>query len=1261
MFNPFDSAVRSAQGSFSGSLAERFAVGFVVALALALVTPAASLASGAGSISGTGAETPMTTLNGPHALAAAAAGSSDPAIAPGSGWTEFEFGEVGAVDFAGAFNFTSSSPTVVSVVDSYLCGDEFEVFDNGTSIGRTSQVNGTTCPTPGSADIVGEPETAFTDPAFSKGSFRLGPGSHSVTIVPTVAPWNEGAAYLRVAPGAGSSVPPRVSTFTYCTPRVKPRAMTTEVDFRPCMRVSDAYNGSSATTRSVTPPTNSRRSGGCPSYIAHLFSSLGCEVTKVGHHSSGSGTTDYVTMKLSWATSTDGYAVLITELEEDTLTLSVTTSATGARTVSSAVALDSHQQIVTQLDIGFFACRDVAVASGGTCTRSVSLSTSEQDPAPADAAPPDSASHGTAERDSAPADATPTGEITGKVSDALGEAAIEGIEVCALTSAEEFAGCSSTSPTGEYTISGLATGSYKVEFYGDETCEEDGCTQQNYVTQYYDNGSTFSGAEGVSVTDGGTTSGIDAEMVEGGMITGQVTSASGGAPIEGIEVCALTSREESANCAYTNSSGEYTISGLGAGSYKVEFYSFSNGYLTQYYDDATSFSGAEGVSVTGTGTTSGIDAEMVEGGMITGQVTSASGGAPIAGIEVCALTSAEEFAGCSSTSLTGEYTISGLSTGSYKVEFYSFSNGYLTQYYDDGSSFNEAEGVSVTDGGTTSGIDAEMVEGGKIAGQVTSASGGAPIEGIEVCAESAGDKRSAGCAYTNSNGEYTISGLSTGSYKVEFYGAEACGEDGCTQQNYVTQYYDVASISGAEGVSVTDGGTTSGIDAEMVEGGKIAGQVTSASGGAPIEGIEVCAESASDKGSANCAHTDPTGEYTISSLREGSYKVRFYGAEACGENGCTQQNFITQYYEDEASFSGAEGVSVTGTGTTSGIDARMVEGGMITGKVTSASGGAPIEGIEVCALTSAEEYAGCSYTSSAGEYTIAGLSMGSYEVGFLMSPESGLDYTTQYYNDKFSYSEAEPVSVTAGSATPNIDAELQPATAMAPENTKLPEITGTPAAGDTLNCSIGTWTGTPMPTYTYKWLRDGSPISGDVSSSYKVQPADEGHTLSCEVTATNTAGSKAATSYGVAVPAAKQGVLGAKEGSPNATIADTSLKVGASGKFVVEIICPSGEASCTGTITLRTEHAVGASVRGNVAKRKHKATVLTLASGSFTVTGGQSKKITLHLTAAGRKLLAHNHVLSARVTIVAHDPTGGTHTGQTIVTLRVSKPEHGKH
>jgi hypothetical protein len=124
--------------------------------------------------------------------------------------------------------------------------------------------------------------------------------------------------------------------------------------------------------------------------------------------------------------------------------------------------------------------------------------------------------------------------------------------------------------------------------------------------------------------------------------------------------------------------------------------------------------------------------------------------------------------------------------------------------------------------------------------------------------------------------------------------------------------------------------------------------------------------------------------------------------------------------------------------------------------------------------------------------------------------------------------------------------------------------------------------------------------------------------------------------------------------APDAKLASTSLTVSPSGIVNVKVTCPAGESSCTGTVMLQTLNAViaGATVRQS---KKRKAAILTLASGSFRVAGGQVKTLTLRLSAEARKLLATTHVLRARATIVAHAPTGAKHTTQTIVTLRALK------
>jgi hypothetical protein len=137
--------------------------------------------------------------------------------------------------------------------------------------------------------------------------------------------------------------------------------------------------------------------------------------------------------------------------------------------------------------------------------------------------------------------------------------------------------------------------------------------------------------------------------------------------------------------------------------------------------------------------------------------------------------------------------------------------------------------------------------------------------------------------------------------------------------------------------------------------------------------------------------------------------------------------------------------------------------------------------------------------------------------------------------------------------------------------------------------------------------------------------------------------------------AAKQGVLAAKEASPDAVMASASLQASASGAVTITISCPTGVSSCAGTVTLRTLDAVRA-----VADSKAKPVILTLAAGSFTVPGGGEKRVTLHLSAKARALLARAHQLRVRATILAHSPTGGTHAGQKVVLMRAPKAKLGQ-
>jgi hypothetical protein len=85
-----------------------------------------------------------------------------------------------------------------------------------------------------------------------------------------------------------------------------------------------------------------------------------------------------------------------------------------------------------------------------------------------------------------------------------------------------------------------------------------------------------------------------------------------------------------------------------------------------------------------------------------------------------------------------------------------------------------------------------------------------------------------------------------------------------------------------------------------------------------------------------------------------------------------------------------------------------------------------------------------------------------------------------------------------------------------PVNEAAPTLSGEAVPGEILKCTLGTWDGSPT-SFTYRWLRDGTAIEGPDESSYRLTATDEDHTITCQVTASNGAGSTNALSAEVSV------------------------------------------------------------------------------------------------------------------------------------------------
>src|SRR5262249_40621444 len=106
------------------------------------------------------------------------------------------------------------------------------------------------------------------------------------------------------------------------------------------------------------------------------------------------------------------------------------------------------------------------------------------------------------------AELSPTAKIEGTVKATEDGLGVEEVEVCAYPvspSEENFYECGYSDSDGAYSITGLAPGNYKVEFWP-------GYTGRNLAYQFYDHEVRYSEADVVSVAEGEARGEVDADL-----------------------------------------------------------------------------------------------------------------------------------------------------------------------------------------------------------------------------------------------------------------------------------------------------------------------------------------------------------------------------------------------------------------------------------------------------------------------------------------------------------------------------------------------------------------------------------------------------------------------------------------------------------------------------------------------------------------------------------------------------------------------------
>jgi hypothetical protein len=308
-------------------------------------------------------------------------------------------------------------------------------------------------------------------------------------------------------------------------------------------------------------------------------------------------------------------------------------------------------------------------------------------------------------------------------------------------------------------------------------------------------------------------------------------------------------------------------------------------------------------------------------GSISGTVTDAVTLEPIEEVEVCTFSlGGGEGWDCARTDAAGEYELEGLPEGEYVVEFWAPYLGYATEFYDNKTSWEQADPVAVGSEPVT-GIDAALGPQPGITGTVTRSSDGEPVEEVEVCAWPLNPKvegTSWECGYTQADGTYFV-GLEPGIYRVEFW-------PGGSGQNLALQFYDGKDrIGEGDNVTVEPGERTNGIDAELDPGATISGTVSSATSGVGLEEIRVCSIDAPSSVLWICTWTDPSGHYDLPFHSQGQYKVAFSLTleEWFGEEVWEDDGFATQFWNNQTTLAAANVIPLATGQAVGGIDARL--------------------------------------------------------------------------------------------------------------------------------------------------------------------------------------------------------------------------------------------------------------------------------------------------------------------------------------------------
>jgi len=357
-------------------------------------------------------------------------------------------------------------------------------------------------------------------------------------------------------------------------------------------------------------------------------------------------------------------------------------------------------------------------------------------------------------------------------------------------------------------------------------------------------------------------------------------------------------------------------------------------------------------------------------GSISGILTGNATGDPIAFTRVEIYCSDPYFDAETMSDGAGHYVMTGLEAGTCYARTRN-SLGYIDELWDDIPChgycwMDDGTPIIVVDGAETSGIDFALELAGGIRGTVTDEATGDPLaDGSVHLYDDNGDY--AGSAGSDGQGIYRFNQLMPGIYYAQVY-----------NQDYFDELYDdIPCEDGCDPttgtpITVTSGTLTSGIDFPLQLGGSISGTIIDEATSNPLSGARVYVYDV-DGDYLKSRYTSANGAFVIGDLTTGTYFVKV-----------RKSGFLTELYDDIAC-DGCDPTTGTPIAVTAGLDTPNIDvalgrGSTLSGRVTSASSGAPLVNSEATRYDDTGLYEGQTYSNSNGEYSFSVLYPGSYHV-----------------------------------------------------------------------------------------------------------------------------------------------------------------------------------------------------------------------------------------------------------------------------------------